>query len=362
MNPLMNPYKVLFVKLSTAIIAKEKGSVAPQNVSCQFPIGALHCNAPTFLLLKFDILMMQTLSYLNTSFIKKIQSFTKPFNMTLSIARSARQLSSAVQQKLSVATQPLLVLVGVTGTGKSTTLNALMESDLNFTLLSDRRTLTDQFIIPTVAQWDGTPEQTFCRLERLKCTRRYRERFPGGMAHVLTQLQVAPSLTNALLIFDGLRGENEVRYAAKALPQALFVILEAGDRDRLLRLLQRNDTFDRTATATIESKTNTLTSFAALGLPEASHLFSPVEEREILTLARQGLFSATELLDKLKIVVAERRNYDPDATRHALLAIAPERTLALDTTLHSPQHIAREIVAFCQRKASAIAMEELLSC
>lgn len=275
--------------------------------------------------------------------------------MTLSIARPARSLRSSVQQALPVATQPLLVLVGVTGTGKSTTLDALTESDLNFKLLSDRRTLTDQFIIPTVAQWDGTPEQTVCRIERLKCTRRYRERFPGGMAHVLTQLQVVPPPNNTLLLFDGLRGENEVRYAAKALPQAKFVILEASDRDRLLRLLQRNDTFDRTASATTESRNDTLTHFAALGLPEASHLFSAAEEREILALAQQGRFSASELRDKLKIVIAERRNYDPDATRQALLAIAPERTLAIDTTRHSPRDIARKIVAFCQRKTRAIA-------
>ncbi|MDY7012805.1 MAG: AAA family ATPase [Cyanobacteriota bacterium] len=250
---------------------------------------------------------------------------------------------------VGLATQPLLILVGVTGTGKSTTLEAIEKSGLTFELLPDRRTLTSQFIIPTVAQWDGQIEQTFCRIERLKCTRRYRERFPGGMAHVLTQLRVVPQPVS-MFVFDGLRGENEVRYAAKAFPKARFIVLEASDRDRLQRLLHRQDTFDRTAQskATVAPVESNLDNFAALGLPEASHLFNAVEEQEILDLARNGQCSVAELHDKLKIVVAERRNYDPDATRAALEAIAPERTLAIDTTVHAPQNIAKKILSRCR--------------
>lgn len=37
------------------------------------------------------------------------------------------------------------------------------------------------------------------------------------MGHILAQLQVNPSLINHPLIFDGLRGENEVTYAANTL-------------------------------------------------------------------------------------------------------------------------------------------------
>ena len=214
-------------------------------------------------------------------------------------------------------------------------------------MLRDRRTLTDQFIIPTVAQWDERPEQTFCRIERFQCTRRYRERFPGGMAHVLTQLRVDPQ-TEPRFIFDGLRGENEVSYAAKAFPRAKFVVLEASDRARLQRLLLRQDTFDRTAhsIATVGTVEQNLDNFTTLGIPEASRLFKPGEEQKILDWVRNGHCCAAELRDKLKIVVAERRNYDPDSTRAALEAIAPERTLAIDTTLHSPQEIAQTVLKF----------------
>ncbi|MDY6783034.1 MAG: hypothetical protein SW833_10880 [Cyanobacteriota bacterium] len=151
--------------------------------------------------------------------------------------------------------------------------------------------MANRFILPTVAQWDGLPEQTFCRIERLKCTRRYREHFPGGMAHVLTQLRVDPQ-TESGFIFDGLRGENEVSYAAKALPNARFVVLEAPPR--------------------------------------------------------AGEYSTAELRDKLEIVVALFCNYDPDGTRATLEAIAPQRTLVIDTTVHSPQEIAKQVFDFVE--------------
>ena len=48
---------------------------------------------------------------------------------------------------LSIGGRPLLILVGVTGVGKSTTLDYLQQSALRFSLLPDRRELTDRLII-----------------------------------------------------------------------------------------------------------------------------------------------------------------------------------------------------------------------
>ncbi|MGK7875896.1 MAG: AAA family ATPase [Xenococcaceae cyanobacterium] len=251
---------------------------------------------------------------------------------------------------LPIATQPLLIIVGVTGVGKSTTTAALAEEGLSFTLLPNRRTLSDQLIISKMAKENRQQGQTLCRIERLKYTRQYREQFPGGMAHILDQLQVNPEQVNSLLIFDGLRGENEVSYAVTALAKAKFVLLDAPDWVRLQRLLSRNDSFDQIAKPQLEGENvevepEALTSFAALGVPEASTLFTSTEKQEFLALARKGIFTTAELHDKLKIVVEERRNYNSVATQSALLALAPERTLVIDTTTHTPQQVAKMIVA-----------------
>ncbi len=49
-----------------------------------------------------------------------------------------------------VADRPLLVIVGVTGVGKSTALQALQDGGFEYDLLPDRRDLTDRLIIPSV--------------------------------------------------------------------------------------------------------------------------------------------------------------------------------------------------------------------
>jgi hypothetical protein len=81
-------------------------------------------------------------------------------------------------------------------------------------------------------------------------------------------------------------------------------------------------------------------------VPEASALFSDEETAEILNRVRQGLYSVSAVRDRLKIVVEERRSYDPSATRVVLEKLAPDRTLVIDTTRYSPELIARKVMQF----------------
>ena len=137
---------------------------------------------------------------------------------------------------------PLLIIVGVTGVGKSTTLEKLAKTGRPYTLLPNRRILTDQLIISYMQALDQQPIQPVTdRKVRFDYTRRYRERFPGGMSHALTQLWIEPMQLGPNLIFDGLRGADEVTHAVQELPQARFVVLHAPDVVRVQRLLKRND-------------------------------------------------------------------------------------------------------------------------
>ncbi len=56
------------------------------------------------------------------------------------------------------------------------------------------------------------------RVERFRLTARYRERHPGGMAHALSRLRVDPAALGGHLIFDGLRGVDEIGWAIAHLP------------------------------------------------------------------------------------------------------------------------------------------------
>lgn len=232
---------------------------------------------------------------------------------------------------------PLMILVGVTGVGKSTTIEALNALAPTICVLPNRRELTDALIISHLQQLEGVPVASVKdRATRFAYTRRYRERYPGGMAHALAQLRLAPAAAAQPLLFDGLRGADEVTAAQELLPRATFIVLDAPDAVRIRRLLGRQDTFDQVAGIAPAAGHD----FAALGVPEADALLSAAEQEALLALVARGETNGEELAAKLKIVVEERRNYDPAAAIVALRALAPQRTLVIDTTQHTPDEAA----------------------
>lgn len=252
---------------------------------------------------------------------------------------------SAAWQPL--AARPLLVLVGVTGVGKSTTLAALQHTGLAYHALPDRRVLTDRLIIPTMLAASGAPLAPVTdRTQRFALTRAYREQHPGGMGEALNMLLVDVSQTPGLLLFDGLRGENEVTYAAQTLPRARFVVLDAPDVVRVIRLMDRQDPFDVIAARASTHAVHELQRFVDLGVEGAEALFTPEEQHILADLVSTGEATADDLRKALSIVVEERRHYDPAATRAALEALAPARTLVVDTVADAPQTVALKILDF----------------
>ncbi len=240
----------------------------------------------------------------------------------------------------SITDSPLLVIVGVTGVGKSTMLSRLASFGLRHTLLPDRRALTDALIITTMQRLDNAPVQPVIdRKLRFDYTRRYRELHPGGMAQALADLSIDPAWAgDNLLVFDGLRGENEIEWAAQLVREAHFIMLDAPDVVRVRRLLGRRDAFDQIGTTMGEGQGAGL---AALGVADAGGLFTPAEERSLLALVETGEVDKADLRAKLQIVAEERRSYDPAATRAALLRCAGERALIIDTTRHGVDVVAQ---------------------
>ena len=71
-------------------------------------------------------------------------------------------------------------------------------------------------------------------------------------------------------------------------------------------------------------------------------VFGSAQLHEIAALSAQG-FTPADLLAKTRIVLSERRNYDPQAARRVLNALPGWRSLDLDTSLLSAQEVARAI-------------------
>jgi hypothetical protein len=253
--------------------------------------------------------------------------------------------SGALQGWKPLKDEPLVVFVGLTSVGKTTTFEALEAQGVNFTLLPDRRDMTDHLIINPILATEGKAPYKMSRVERYPFMLRYRAMFNGGMAHGLTRCWFDPSQTAPILMMNGLRGENETSYAVEALPNARFVALIAPAFVRLQRMLKRNDPHDRVKQSSSDNfYSNDITSFADLGVAEAVKIFNAAEEQALIEMVQDGAVSAKDLQDKLKIMVIDHESYDSDGSA-ILQKLVPERTIVIDTTMHTPTQVASLIVA-----------------
>lgn len=156
---------------------------------------------------------------------------------------------------LLVSDAPLVVLVGLTGAGK-TTLARMLSASGCVELLPDRRRLTDAVIL-------GENAATLDRAGRFAATARFRGAAPGGMGEVLAALSVAKRPAQPHL-FDGLRGADEIAYFAPRAPNAVFLAFQVSDKTRAQRIASRSDGFDGAASGSA-------TKAQALVADEATH-------------------------------------------------------------------------------------------
>ncbi len=225
-----------------------------------------------------------------------------------------------------MAALPVRILVGMTGAGKTTTVSeATRRHPGHVQVLPDRRVLTDHVILRRYA--GDRPVKD--RLERFELTRRFRGDVPGGMAAVLAELclKFKDGRSNDMILFDGLRGIDEVGHAIRALPAARFLLLSAPIQVRLQRLLSRSDSFDVASFEHLSPETT-------LGqrLAEAGSGYLPLTViRALQGDIEAGILSEDEVMAKISIVVAEATNYDLDATATILKANAPERSRTAET-------------------------------
>ena len=143
--------------------------------------------------------------------------------------------------------QTLLMLVALTGTGKSTTLKLLRQrlSGCSTAAIPSRREIADWIAIPTAQTLAGEPiVPAPDRKLRFAYTRKFAEHAPGGMAAAFSWLYLADEF-DGLLLSEGIRGESEIRYALRHFPRWRIIELSLNPLTRLRRLSGRREAFDR---------------------------------------------------------------------------------------------------------------------
>ena len=143
----------------------------------------------------------------------------------------------------------LLMVVALTGTGKSTALDIVSRrlGGRGLGVIPTRREVADWVAIPLAQHWSAdalTPVPD--RVKRFEYTRRFAQRVDGGMAAAFSWLNLAEGYTGDLLS-EGIRGDNEIRYALSGFPRWRVLELALHPLTRLRRLSERNDSFDRAA-------------------------------------------------------------------------------------------------------------------
>lgn len=283
-----------------------------------------------------------------------------------------------------VPASELIILVGLTGAGKSTVLSALRSTlGERVEVLPDRRALTDSVLIPEAQGLAGLPPgPVHDRLERFRLTARYREAHPGGMAEVLAELvaarvahshgqraasvagkRTAPGVATPRtthLLFDNLRGESEVAFARDAIPEARFVALDCPPDQRIARLAARGDAFDTTASSvgpsservgTRPERSGTNPQRKGAGPERVAAALRTVPELERLAsippLASALRDLPTErVLTAARVVAEESLHYDPEATMRALASLSPRRLLRIDTGRLSADAVTSAVAAW----------------
>ena len=236
---------------------------------------------------------------------------------------------------------PIFILVGVTAVGK-TTMKKQLSEDYNFHTLPDRRILTDRIIIPQMQNLTSNLESTSDRALRFTLSEAYKKKHPGGMAQILSLIKIKNRNKSKLpVLFDGLRGLNEVRFAATRLPKARFIVLTTPDPIRIMRLLQRHDSFDQ---AKIPERENPLNLLAGLGSPEQLKL--------LLDYAKENSIDDRTLQEKAQIVIDEKKYYDQNETCRFLTQTFPEKTIAIDSAKTSCADINQKIERLLSTKFS----------
>ena len=192
----------------------------------------------------------------------------------------------------ALANHRVVMLVALTGTGKTTTIHKLCElSNVSLTesmsVIPSRREIADWIAIPMAQVLLSEPIQSVeDRVQRFHYTRKFAERVSGGMAQAFSWVNISDDFQQ-LILSEGIRGDNEIRFVLETFRDWHIIELALHPITRLMRLSSRNDQFDK-----------------ASGINDVS--FLPIDMRDE---ARQRLKPGEITAKAMTIMRAESESY-----------------------------------------------------
>ncbi len=153
-------------------------------------------------------------------------------------------------ESIRVTELPVLMLVALTGTGKSTTLAVLAAQRAVRGIHYDdwlpaRRDLANMVVIPAAQVLLGEAvAPVYDRVQRFRYTRAFAEHVPGGLAAAFALLHLNHK-PDHVLVSEGIRGAGEIAFTLERCHRWHVMELVIDPVLRLKRLSSRRDSFDR---------------------------------------------------------------------------------------------------------------------
>jgi len=154
------------------------------------------------------------------------------------------------KQHQSLTDRNIIMLVALTGTGKTTTLNALQHIvgdtiEQGMSVIPSRREIADWIAIPTAqVLLNETIVPVMDRVQRFHYTRTFAQHVNGGMATAFSWVGVRDDF-DGLILSEGIRGSNEISHALTHFPNWHIIELALHPLTRLKRLSSRKQDFDQ---------------------------------------------------------------------------------------------------------------------
>ncbi len=150
----------------------------------------------------------------------------------------------------SLVSRKVIMLVALTGTGKTTTLNELSKIagetvEQGMSVIPTRREIADWIAIPTAqVLLNETIRPVSDRVERFHYTRTFAEHVSGGIATAFSWVNISNDY-DGLIISEGIRGSNEISHTLTHFPDWHIIELALHPVTRLKRLSSRSEDFDK---------------------------------------------------------------------------------------------------------------------
>jgi deoxyadenosine/deoxycytidine kinase len=166
----------------------------------------------------------------------------KIFNRTLQISDHLF-FSTNKLNKPHLASANCIIIAGFSGCGKSTLTKLLLGRLSNYYNIPERRILTDKFIINPLMEKYNLKENFLIRKNRINLVNFFKNNTPEGIVYFLKNIYLSPLKYDGY-IFDGIRGDDEIKAALECFPNAKIIHLTASEEVRKERIYSRNDSFD----------------------------------------------------------------------------------------------------------------------